>query len=322
MFDLDTPELRAKLARRREPYWMPIQKGRSLGYRRGANGGTWIARWRDPNGRKRYRSLGEADDEGCPGLSYDDAEELAARFISSVLEPRAETASDSDSADAVIDETAAAALVEAVRSSRFKPPPIDLAALARDLTTAKRLYDSRLRRWRPSRTVIQALDRLATSSRELHDPLAVVMADTTGRHLLCWGWSFSKSASGDVLGAVAAEAMLTRLTDEFNTLRRAAQIAHRLAEDAPSAEREILDTRIEYDLIGRILPSIYERHFKRLFGVSRIQLGASGSRLIGPGVRFVMAAIEVIGIRGRAGHSYRASVILDALNNIKNRGEK
>jgi hypothetical protein len=54
MFDLHTPELRAKLPRRREPYWMPIQRGRALGYRRGAKGGTWIARWRDPDGRKRY----------------------------------------------------------------------------------------------------------------------------------------------------------------------------------------------------------------------------------------------------------------------------
>jgi hypothetical protein len=224
------------------------------------------------------RSLGEADDGGCPGLSFDDAQELAARILSGALGPPRTRAVLDD----VIDETAAAALVEAIRSSRFKPPPIDLAALARDLSTAKRLCDARLRRWRPSRTVIEALDRLATSRREPHDQLAVIMADTTGRHLLCWGWSFLKAASGDVLGAAAAEATLTRIAEGFNELRLAAQIAHRLAEDAPSAEQEILDTNIEYDLIGRILPSIYEHHFKRRFGVSRIQRrGVSGSRLIG-----------------------------------------
>jgi hypothetical protein len=50
------------LARRREPYWTVLVPGGALGYRRGARGGTWIARWRDQAGKQRYRALGPADD--------------------------------------------------------------------------------------------------------------------------------------------------------------------------------------------------------------------------------------------------------------------
>ena len=59
---IDTRSARAKLAERREPYWTPISKGCALGYRRGALGGTWIARFRDESGRQHYEALGAADD--------------------------------------------------------------------------------------------------------------------------------------------------------------------------------------------------------------------------------------------------------------------
>jgi len=59
---LDSRSARTKLAARREPYWVVISKGCALGYRKGANGGTWIARHRDDAGKQRYHSLGAADD--------------------------------------------------------------------------------------------------------------------------------------------------------------------------------------------------------------------------------------------------------------------
>ncbi len=43
--DLGTRTDRAKLASRKEPYWLVLEKGRALGYAKGANGGTWIARY-------------------------------------------------------------------------------------------------------------------------------------------------------------------------------------------------------------------------------------------------------------------------------------
>ena len=41
--DLGTRTDRAKLQIRKEPYWLVLEKGRALGYAKGANGGTWCA---------------------------------------------------------------------------------------------------------------------------------------------------------------------------------------------------------------------------------------------------------------------------------------
>jgi integrase len=59
---IDTRSARARLSERREPYWTVISEGCALGYRHGAKGGTWIARFRDENGRQHYEALGAADD--------------------------------------------------------------------------------------------------------------------------------------------------------------------------------------------------------------------------------------------------------------------
>ena len=47
---------------RREPYWTVISAGCALGYRRGAKGGTWIAKFRDDDGNRHLEALGAADD--------------------------------------------------------------------------------------------------------------------------------------------------------------------------------------------------------------------------------------------------------------------
>jgi integrase len=53
---------RAKLPTRGEPFWTVISAGNAIGYRKGAKGGTWIARLRDDSGKQHYESLGAADD--------------------------------------------------------------------------------------------------------------------------------------------------------------------------------------------------------------------------------------------------------------------
>src|SRR6266852_9335738 len=58
---LDTRSARSRLTARREPYWTVISGGCALGYRRGANGGTWIGRFRDDTGRQHYQALGATD---------------------------------------------------------------------------------------------------------------------------------------------------------------------------------------------------------------------------------------------------------------------
>lgn len=70
---IDKVRTRNRLAVRREPYWgAPIDRGLFLGFRKLEQGGTWIARQRDDDGRQRYNSIGHAD-----AMPYEDAVKAA-----------------------------------------------------------------------------------------------------------------------------------------------------------------------------------------------------------------------------------------------------
>ena len=60
-------------------------KGRFVGYRRSASGGTWIARYRGDDGRQNYRALGVADDtleaDGESVLTFMEAQAKARDFF-------------------------------------------------------------------------------------------------------------------------------------------------------------------------------------------------------------------------------------------------
>jgi integrase len=81
----DSRSGRAKLAYRREPYWTVISAGCAIGYRRGSNGGRWIARLRDETGKQNYEALGAADDarepDGLTVFSFSQAQERARAFF-------------------------------------------------------------------------------------------------------------------------------------------------------------------------------------------------------------------------------------------------
>jgi len=78
---LETRNARQKLKPRREPYWRSIYMGAAVGYRKGASGGSWIARHYDPSLGRRYIALGTADDladaDGVRVLSFSQAQEKA-----------------------------------------------------------------------------------------------------------------------------------------------------------------------------------------------------------------------------------------------------
>jgi hypothetical protein len=78
---IDSRSARTKLPARREPYWTVISAGNALGYRRGAKGGTWIAKFRDADGKRHLESLGAADDardaDGLSVFSFSQAQERA-----------------------------------------------------------------------------------------------------------------------------------------------------------------------------------------------------------------------------------------------------
>jgi len=78
---------RAKLKPQKEPYWLVLEKGRSLGYRKGKKGGEWFARYYDAlmKPSKLYQPLGSADDHADPDgttvLSFAQAQEAAREWF-------------------------------------------------------------------------------------------------------------------------------------------------------------------------------------------------------------------------------------------------
>ena len=82
---LDTRASRHRLRKRREPFWRSISSGLAVGYRKGANGGTWIARHYSAERGRRYQSIGTADDiadaDGVHVLKFAQAQEAARKWF-------------------------------------------------------------------------------------------------------------------------------------------------------------------------------------------------------------------------------------------------
>lgn len=79
--DIDKAGVRNKLKPRREPYWgPPVERGLYVGFRKLEHGGTWIARFRNDEGRQVYQSLGAATAEN----DYEAAKREARRWMRTV----------------------------------------------------------------------------------------------------------------------------------------------------------------------------------------------------------------------------------------------
>lgn len=61
MQNITTKAGRDKLPERMEPYWYPLHKGQAVGYRMKATG-TWVARYRNRQGKQQYHALGSHAD--------------------------------------------------------------------------------------------------------------------------------------------------------------------------------------------------------------------------------------------------------------------
>ena len=56
---IDSKTKRKNLKARREPYWHQISRGLHVGYRAVKQGeGSWIGKWRDDDGKRHYKALG------------------------------------------------------------------------------------------------------------------------------------------------------------------------------------------------------------------------------------------------------------------------
>jgi len=82
---LDTRAARLRLRRRREPYWRSLSEGLAVGYRRGAKGGTWIARHYSIEHGRPFYAIGTAEDtsdaDGTHILSFAQAQEAARKWF-------------------------------------------------------------------------------------------------------------------------------------------------------------------------------------------------------------------------------------------------
>jgi len=82
---LDTRAARLRLKRRREPYWRSLSEGLAVGYRRGAKGGTWIARHYSIEHGRPFYAIGTAEDtsdaDGTHILSFAQAQEAARKWF-------------------------------------------------------------------------------------------------------------------------------------------------------------------------------------------------------------------------------------------------
>jgi hypothetical protein len=59
--NLKSKEIRQRLKPKGEPYWMEIDAGLHLGYRKNLDGAVWCVRSR-ANGKYRKRTIGDTDD--------------------------------------------------------------------------------------------------------------------------------------------------------------------------------------------------------------------------------------------------------------------
>ena len=85
---LDTRSARFRLAARREPYWRSISNRLAVGYRKGAKGGTWIARHYTAEAGRRFNALGTADDvadaDAVHVLTFGQAQEAARAWFAAL----------------------------------------------------------------------------------------------------------------------------------------------------------------------------------------------------------------------------------------------
>lgn len=101
---LDTRSARGKLAKRPEPHWRSISDGLAIGYRKGAKGGTWIARHYTVEAGRRFYALGAADDiadaDGAHVLNFGQAQAEARSWFAKLARHGRDAAAVGDAIDA------------------------------------------------------------------------------------------------------------------------------------------------------------------------------------------------------------------------------
>ncbi len=211
---LDTRSARAKLEARKSPYWMPLTKGCSLGYRKSAEGGRWLAKYVG-EGIRRETTLGPSDDaldaDGVTALDFAQAQKKAREWFSKVGR---EAAGEEGSYGPYTVADAARDYMEwfraerkSVRETQYMIDAHILHALGKVEVT--KLTAKRLLRWRNG--IAETPARLRTRSGEKQryrdassDPEAPRKRRSTANHVLTalksmlnYAWREGRVASDD-----------------------------------------------------------------------------------------------------------------------------
>jgi integrase len=137
-----------------EPYWCAISHGLAVGYRKGATGGTWIARHFSTATGRRKASLGVADDyedaNGIRVLSFDQAQAKAREWASlKAQEDTGEVQAGTFTVAQAMTEYLAH-LAKAKRKPQYRTTAIVKAHILPTLGTVElcKLTHSKVRAWR------------------------------------------------------------------------------------------------------------------------------------------------------------------------------
>ena len=173
---LDTRSGRASLTMRREPFWTVIAGGCAVGYRKGKKGGTWVARWRAPDGKQHYNALGPADDamdaDGLGVLSFSQAQEMARTWFAEQAAGGREHTGPYTVREAIHDYLAwmESEGKRSVKDSRTRAEALILLELG-DIEVSK-LAASKIREWRDAlaRAAARTRTRLGDEQRYRNTP--------------------------------------------------------------------------------------------------------------------------------------------------------
>jgi hypothetical protein len=223
----------------------------------------------------------------------------------------------------VIDTEAAARVIAATRSRKFTPPDICPGALAADLEEVRKRYASfgRSALARLDAQTVAELVQFVEAVGTVED--MVGEREQTGKTVYLRGILLAaidaqvnvmarEGLVDDPDGNSGAAEILEDALLYVRLLRKWARFAIGV-NDALKHETKAAQKAV-YLAFAIWLPSIYERHFGRPFGISR---PPHKSTLGGPGVRFVMAAAAEIGIYTSSGTLYAPDIIIDARERLK-----
>jgi len=203
---------------------------------------------------------------------------------------------------------------------RFVPQGLELEALRDDLRGCYVDWCS-LTQLTSDKIARRRVQRLETIAKRADAVLALLLDDG-----LIGGWARQEIAMTFPLN----EGAPVRKTAEFRTdhgqpdaapsfngflagLQRLAAAARHKAEYFPGRAPYLLPRSPLEFFVANVLPSVFERHFKRAAGFSR---ASDGTETGGPYIRFAVAALRALGITNK-GKPYARDTIARALGGVR-----